>query len=41
MRFIPLCGPLQTVILAFLSFLVTARMEDAGSALDFSLLVVH
>lgn len=40
--FIPLCGPLQTLILAFLRFLVTARMEDTGNALDFSCLtVVH
>lgn len=40
--FIPLCGPLQTFILAFLRFLVTARIEDSGSALDFSCLtVVH
>lgn len=38
--FIPLCGPLQTLILAFLRFLVTARMEDTGNALDFSCLTV-
>lgn len=37
---IALCGPLQTIILAFLRFLTTARMEDSGSALDFSCLSV-
>lgn len=37
-RFTALCGPLQTIILAFLIFLIIARMEDSGSALDFSFL---
>lgn len=37
-----LCGPLQTIILAFLRFLVIAGMEDSGSTLDFSCLpMVH
>lgn len=34
--FIALSGPLQTIILAFLRFLIIARMEESGSALDFS-----
>lgn len=36
MCLIALYGSLQTTILAFLRFLTTARMENSGSALDFS-----
>lgn len=39
MVYCPLC-PLQTVILAFLRFLIIARMEDGVSALDFSFPVI-
>ena len=34
--FAALCGPLQTITLAYLRFLIIARMEDCGSTLDCS-----